>query len=80
MSTILRDYSKSFRYLEKSKKFISGASTFSKLNHFGEGKTPFAVTKGDLLTRLSYLRDTAERFIFLSLSFMLLNPPTAHNH
>ena len=41
------NYSESIRYLNISKKYISGASTFSKLNHFGEGKTPFAVTKGD---------------------------------
>jgi len=39
-------YKKSKSYLERSNKIISGASTFSKLNHFGEGKTPFCLTHG----------------------------------
>ncbi len=39
-------YEKSINYLERYNKVISGASTFSKLNHFGGGKTPFALIKG----------------------------------
>lgn len=39
-------YKKSIKYLKRYRKVISGASTFSKLNHFGEGKTPFALTNG----------------------------------
>jgi len=39
-------YLNSRKYLKRCNQVISGASTFSKLNHFGEGKTPFALTKG----------------------------------
>ena len=39
-------YEESKKYLDRSSQVISGASTFSKLNHFGEGKTPFCVTHG----------------------------------
>lgn len=40
------NYENSKIFLKRSRKVISGASTFSKLNHFGEGKTPFALTHG----------------------------------
>ncbi|MFH1288886.1 MAG: aminotransferase class III-fold pyridoxal phosphate-dependent enzyme [bacterium] len=46
INKIKPSYKQSVKYLERSRKVISGASTFSKLNHFGEGKTPFALTDG----------------------------------
>jgi len=41
---------------------------------------PFAVTTGDLLTRLSYRSDTADRSGFFSMLLMLSNPPICQNH
>jgi len=38
------NYKNSRKLLRKNKKYISGASTFSKLKHFEEGKTPFALS------------------------------------
>ena len=46
MKSIEPCYEKSINYLERYNKVISGASTFSKLDHFGGGKTPFALIKG----------------------------------
>lgn len=41
------DFSNSRGFLARSKRCLAAASTFSKVNQFGDGKTPFCVVKGD---------------------------------